>query len=185
MLAETSTTDFSKETTPETFAENVQAARRGGCVAGIARQTLEAETGKPVITAQNAAQLNAVVVDMIEVMIDTEKGEGNGDEYKDTTGGCIMGYGASLLIGTAFFVICTVVGLFVGHIILFGRIALGLLSGVCSSYFLTLHLLIGIAVFAGLLFLQHTSAGFWIIGCLLSAVWAFIFGFLPTYLRKI
>lgn len=80
MLAETSTTDISKETKPETFAENIQVARQGGEVAGIARQALEQRTGKPVISSQNAAQLNAVVVDMIEGVIDAEKKEESGNE---------------------------------------------------------------------------------------------------------
>ena len=66
MLAETSTKDISKVEKPETFTENQEVARRGGRIAGGARQALEAETGQPVITPQNAAQLNAVVVDMIE-----------------------------------------------------------------------------------------------------------------------
>ena len=39
-----------------------------------------------------------------------------------------------------------------------------------------LCLLIGIAALAVLLVLQRTRAGFWIIGGLLSAVWAFVFG---------
>lgn len=72
MLAETSTTDISKATKPETFAENIEVARRGGNVAGIAKQALEAETGKPVITSQNAAQLNAVVTGMIEGVVNAE-----------------------------------------------------------------------------------------------------------------
>jgi len=80
MLAETSTTDISKETKPETFAENIQVARQGGEVAGIARQALEQRTGKPVISSQNAAQLNAVVVDMIEGVADAEKKEDETDE---------------------------------------------------------------------------------------------------------
>ena len=72
MLAETSTTDISKATKPGTFEENVEVARRGGNVAGIAKQALEAETGKPVITSQNAAQLNAVVTGMIEGVVNAE-----------------------------------------------------------------------------------------------------------------
>ena len=55
MLAETSTKDISQASKPETFEENIEVARRGGNVAGIAKQALEAETGKPVITSQNAA----------------------------------------------------------------------------------------------------------------------------------
>lgn len=66
MLAEASTRDISKATKPEGFDENVKVSKRGGNVANVARQQLEAETGLPVITAQNAAQLNAVVTEMIE-----------------------------------------------------------------------------------------------------------------------
>ena len=66
MLAEASTRDISKATKPDGFAENVKVAKRGGNVANVARQQLEAETGLPVITAQNTAQLNAVVTEMIE-----------------------------------------------------------------------------------------------------------------------
>lgn len=73
MLAETSTKDISQAAKPETFEENIEVARRGGNVAGIAKQALEAETGKPVITSQNATQLNAVVTGMIEGVVDTEK----------------------------------------------------------------------------------------------------------------
>lgn len=47
MLAETSTTDISKEEKPETFSENRDVAKRGGNIAGIARKALEQETGKP------------------------------------------------------------------------------------------------------------------------------------------
>lgn len=80
MLAETSTTDISKETKPQNFEENVQVARQGGEVAGIARQALEQRTGKPVITSQNAAQLNTVVTGMIEGVVDAEKKKDETDE---------------------------------------------------------------------------------------------------------
>lgn len=66
MLAEASTTDISKKEQPQNFEENKAVARRGGNVARVARKTLETETGEPVITSQNAAQLNAVVTDIIE-----------------------------------------------------------------------------------------------------------------------
>ena len=80
MLAETSTKDISQASKPETFEENIEVARRGGNVAGIAKQALEAETGKPVITSQNAAQLNAVVTGMIEGVVDAEKKKDEMDE---------------------------------------------------------------------------------------------------------
>ena len=66
MLAEASTTDISKAEQPQGFAESQKIARRGGRVAGIARQTLEAETGRPVITAQNAADFRQLVTDIVE-----------------------------------------------------------------------------------------------------------------------
>ena len=44
----------------------MEVAGSGGKVAGIARTVLEEETGEPVITSQNAAQLNTVVTEMIE-----------------------------------------------------------------------------------------------------------------------
>ena len=66
MLAETSTKDISKAEKPETFEENVSVAKAGGGIAGIARKALEERIGKPVITSENAVQLNAVVSDMIE-----------------------------------------------------------------------------------------------------------------------
>lgn len=80
MLAETSTKDISQASKPETFEENIEVARRSGNVAGIAKQALEAETGKPVITSQNAAQLNAVVTGMIEGVVDAEKKKDETDE---------------------------------------------------------------------------------------------------------
>ena len=66
MLAEASTTDISKTAKPQTFEENEQVAKRGGKVAGIARQALEAETGKPVITEKNAFDFQQLVTDIVE-----------------------------------------------------------------------------------------------------------------------
>lgn len=68
MLAETSAKDISKKEKPEGFEENRKVARRGGNVASIARQALEAETGDSVITSQNAVQLNQVVTQAIEAI---------------------------------------------------------------------------------------------------------------------
>ena len=66
LLAEASTTDISKTAKPQTFEENKQVAKRGGKVAGIARQALEAETGKPVITEKNAFDFQQLVTDIVE-----------------------------------------------------------------------------------------------------------------------
>ena len=77
MLAEASTRDISREAKPEGFSASMDVARQGGEVAGVARKALEERTGKPVITEKNAAQLNAVVAEMIEtsaqVVEDEEK----------------------------------------------------------------------------------------------------------------
>lgn len=66
MLAEASTTDISRVEQPQGFSENQNVARRGGRVAGIARRALEEETGRPVITEQNALDLRDTMVQVIE-----------------------------------------------------------------------------------------------------------------------
>ena len=66
MLAEATTTELTKTRNPQGLAENQDVARRGGRVAGDARKAIEKESGRPVITADNAAQLNTVVATMIE-----------------------------------------------------------------------------------------------------------------------
>lgn len=74
MLAEATTTELAKTRNPQGLAENQDVARRGGRVAGDARKTIEKESGRPVITAENAAQLNTVVTAMIEDVAEaTEK----------------------------------------------------------------------------------------------------------------
>lgn len=65
MLAEASTTDIAKAEQPQGFGENQTVARRGGNVAGVARKALEAETGKPVVTAQNAERFRQLVTDIV------------------------------------------------------------------------------------------------------------------------
>ena len=66
MLAEATTTELTKTRNPQGLAENQDVARRGGRVAGDARKAIEKESGRPVITADNAAQLNTVVATIIE-----------------------------------------------------------------------------------------------------------------------
>ena len=78
MLAETTTTELSKAHQPEGFEESRIVARRGGKVAGDARRAIEADTGRPAVTAENAAQLNAVVTDVIQGVAEADKP--NGDE---------------------------------------------------------------------------------------------------------
>lgn len=76
MLAEASTRDISREERPDGLSESMRVAHRGGKVANAARKALEAETGKPVITEKNAAQLGTLVTGMIEaVIVETDKSE--------------------------------------------------------------------------------------------------------------
>ncbi len=72
MLAEATTTELSKAHNPQTFEENREIAKRGGKYAGNARKEIESDTGKPVITSKNAAELNQVVVDLIESIAEDE-----------------------------------------------------------------------------------------------------------------
>ncbi len=55
MLAETATTDISRNEDPQSFEENKQVARKGGNVARAARQQLEATLGHSVISSKNAS----------------------------------------------------------------------------------------------------------------------------------
>ena len=54
MLAELSTKEISEATSPETFNEHKDVAKRGGNIAREARIRLEEETGKPVVSSLNA-----------------------------------------------------------------------------------------------------------------------------------
>ena len=65
MLAEASTTDIAKAEQPQGFDENQKVARRGGNVAGVARKALEAETGRTVVTSQNAESFRQLVTDLV------------------------------------------------------------------------------------------------------------------------
>lgn len=57
MLAELSTKEISESRNPSTFMEHAQAAADGGTIARNARLELEEQTGKAVITPQNAKNL--------------------------------------------------------------------------------------------------------------------------------
>ena len=66
MLAEASTTSISRAEQPEGLEESKKAARRGGRIAGNARKELEQETGRPVITSENAQTLQQLVTGVVE-----------------------------------------------------------------------------------------------------------------------
>ena len=80
MLAVATTAEISRPKAPETFLENIEVARAGGKVVGVARKAVEVQTGVSVITSRNAVQLNQVVTDMIEGMVSEEKGNSGTDK---------------------------------------------------------------------------------------------------------
>ena len=73
MLAEATTTEISKQKAPATLSENIDVACAGGKVAGDARKAIETQTGVPVITSKNAAQLSEVVTNLLEDAGNKEK----------------------------------------------------------------------------------------------------------------
>ena len=74
MLAEATTTEISKTARPETFEDSKHVARRGGRIAGNARKEIEADTGKPVITAKNAIDFSRLIGNVIEgAAVDAEE----------------------------------------------------------------------------------------------------------------
>lgn len=66
MLAETATTDIAEATNPQGLDENKKAAQDGGSIAGDARKSIEARTGKPVITSKNAIDLGRLISDVVK-----------------------------------------------------------------------------------------------------------------------
>ena len=72
MLAEVSATEISKTDNPTTFEENKNVAKKGGEIAGQARENIEKRTGKSVITSKTAAELNQIVTDLIEGVVEDE-----------------------------------------------------------------------------------------------------------------
>ena len=66
MLAETATKDIAEATNPQGLEENKQIAQDGGSIAGDARKSIEARTGKPVITSKNAIDLGRLISDVVK-----------------------------------------------------------------------------------------------------------------------
>lgn len=74
MLAEATTTELTKAQNPQGLEENRTVAKQGGMVAGNARKEIEAQTGRPVVTAENASTmlLGQAVTGMIEGVVKDE-----------------------------------------------------------------------------------------------------------------
>ena len=75
MLAEASTTELTNAQNPQGLEENRIVAKQGGRVAGNARKEIEAQTGRPVVTSENAQTmlLGNTVVGMIESVAEKDE----------------------------------------------------------------------------------------------------------------
>ena len=79
MLAETATKDIANSTNPKGLEENKKVAREGGSIAGDARKSIEAKTGKPVITPKNAIEF-AKLIDDVSNEVENKKDGSKGKE---------------------------------------------------------------------------------------------------------
>ena len=79
-LAEVATRELSQQEHPVGFDANKRVAKAGGSIAGNARKDLEQQLGKSIITSANAAQLNHVIVQMIEASASAIDEERTGTE---------------------------------------------------------------------------------------------------------
>ena len=68
MLAEAATKDITNVDHPQEMDEHIEVAKRGGNVAKVAKDTLEQETGKPVITSKNAIDFSKLIGDVSEIV---------------------------------------------------------------------------------------------------------------------
>jgi hypothetical protein len=93
-------------------------------------------------------------------------------------GVALFSMGLMLIISIIVMVISTIVGLFVGQIILFESIGIAIAAGCLVSHFFHIHpvfcILIGLAVLVSLFYLMNTKIGFWLIGGLMSLLWGLL-----------
>ena len=67
MLAEATTTELANAANPQGLEENKKVAKRGGSIAGNARKEIEQETGKAVITSNNALDFASLIAEVSEL----------------------------------------------------------------------------------------------------------------------
>ena len=72
MLAEATTTELTKTINPKGLEENRKVAKEGGVIAGDARKSIEAKTGKTVITSKNAIDFGKLISDISKVSEDED-----------------------------------------------------------------------------------------------------------------
>jgi len=93
-------------------------------------------------------------------------------------GAVLFTQGLLLTISIAVMIVCSIVGFFIGNIILFESVGIAIAAGCLANHFLHIHpafcLLIGIGVLVGLTFLMKTKIGFWLIGGMMSLLWGLL-----------
>lgn len=67
MLAEAATKDITQISHPQGLDENRKVAQRGGNVAKVARESLEQESGKPVMTCQTAIDFAELIGNIAKI----------------------------------------------------------------------------------------------------------------------
>ena len=86
--------------------------------------------------------------------------------------------GLMLIISVGALAVFSIIGLFVGNIIMFESIGFAIAAGCLASHFTELHpafcLFIGIGAFFVLMAVMKTKFGFWVIGGALSFMWGLI-----------
>lgn len=75
MLAEATVTELTITSNPNGLEENKETAKRGGKIAGLARQEIEKETGKPVISPKNAIDFSHLIDGVVKELPDKLKGK--------------------------------------------------------------------------------------------------------------
>ena len=80
MLAEATTTEFSRQEQPQGFEQSRRLARAAGSVAGDARRSIEARTGKAVSTSANAADLGALLMGAVHAAAELPEPAEGGEE---------------------------------------------------------------------------------------------------------
>jgi hypothetical protein len=68
-LAEATTTEISKEESPNSFLRNLDVAKRGGSVSGVAREKIEEELGRKIVSSKNSKD----IIDIDTLRVDNKR----------------------------------------------------------------------------------------------------------------
>ena len=100
--------------------------------------------------------------------------------------GYLVGVGFLVAFSVAIGVVTTIFGLWLGQIILFDSIAMGIVAGVCCHHFAHVHtalsVLVGIGVCVLFFALQNTTIGFFLVGGIFTLAYSVLFGLIALVL---